>query len=208
MTYPRETEYLVLARVLLAQDLPDVAVALLDRLRALAVAQGRTGSVIEIQALRAVALAAAGEQASAVDTLAEALALGQPQGYIRVFADEGAPMATVLRRFIATRGKDLKAAGVSLGYLSRVRAAIEPPPGRAGSRSRPAPIPVLIEALSERELEVLQLVAAGKANREIAAELFVTLDTVKKHTTHILGKLGASNRTEAVARARELDLVR
>ena len=208
MTYPRETEYLVLARVLLAQDLSDVAVALLDRLRVLAVAQGRTGSVIEIQALRAVALAAAGEQAGAVDALAEALAIGQPQGYIRVFADEGAPMAAVLGRFIATRGKDLKAAGVSLGLLSRVRAATEPLPENGASRSRPAAIPGLIEALSERELEVLRLVAAGKANREIAAELFITLDTVKKHTTHILGKLGASNRTEAVARARELDLVR
>ena len=69
-------------------------------------------------------------------------------------------------------------------------------------------IPGLIEALSERELEVLRLVAAGKANRDMAAELFVTLDTVKKHTTHILGRLGASNRTGAVARARELDLVR
>jgi len=163
VTYPRETAYLVLARVLLAQDLSDVAVALLDRLRALAVAQGRTGSVIEIQALRAVALAAAGEQAGAVDALAEALAIGQPQSYIRAFADEGAPMAAVLGRFIATRGKDLKAARVSLGCLSRVRAAIEPLPEHGASRSRPAAIPGLIEALSERELEVLRLVAAGKA---------------------------------------------
>jgi LuxR family maltose regulon positive regulatory protein len=207
-SYAREPGYLVLARVLLVQGLTDQALGLLERLNAAAVTQGRTGSVIEIQALRALALAAAGQQAGAVDTLAEALRLGQPQGYIRVFADEGAPFAALLGTFLAKRGKDLKAGGVSLGYLSRLRAAIEPLSERAGSRSRPAPIPGLIEALSERELEVLQLVAAGKANREIAAELFVTLDTVKKHTTHILGKLGASNRTEAVARARELDLVR
>jgi LuxR family maltose regulon positive regulatory protein len=197
----------VLASVLIAQDLPERALGLLDRLYA-AAAQGRMGSIIEIQALLALALAAAGEEAGAVNTLAEALALGQPQGYIRVFGDEGAPLAALLGRLIATRAKDLRAAGVSLGYLSRLRAAIEPLSERADSRSRPAPIPGLIEALSERELEVLRLVAAGKANREIATELFVTLDTVKKHTTHTLAKLGASNRTEAVARARELNLVR
>jgi LuxR family maltose regulon positive regulatory protein len=210
--YQREPDYLVLARVLLAQDRPDPALALLDRLHAVATAQGRTGSVIEIQALRALALAAAGERAGAVATLAETLTLAHREGYVRVFADEGAPMATLLARLVATHGKDLIAAGVSVGYLSRLGAAIEPEAARRASPghrsgSRLAVIPGLIEALSERELEVLQLLAAGKANREIANELFVTPDTVKRHVTHILGKLGATNRTEAAARARELRLV-
>jgi DNA-binding NarL/FixJ family response regulator len=199
--------------VLLAQDLPDQALGLLARLHAVATVQGRTGSVIEIQALRALALAAAGEQADAVATLAEALTLAQSGGHVRVFADEGSPMARLLARLVAARGRDLIAAGLPVGYLSRLGAAIEPETARPGSPvhplagSRVAVIPGLIEALSERELEVLQLLAAGKANREIANELFVTPDTVKKHITHILGKLGATNRTEAAARARELGLV-
>ena len=98
---------------------------------------------------------------------------------------------------------------MSLGYLSRLGAAIKTEPARGASpgdrlvESRSATIPGLIEALSERELEVLHLLAAGKANREIADELFITLDTVKKHTTHILGKLGATNRTEAGSPAPE-----
>ena len=89
------------------------------------------------------------------------------------------------------------------------RSSPRPPhPLRAwGSWAAAPSIPGLIERLTERELEVLQLLAAGKSNREIAAELFVTLDTVKKHTTHILGKLGATNRTQAAARARDLGLV-
>ena len=94
--YPREPEYLVLVRVLLAQDRPAQAVALLGRLHAAAVAQGRTGSVIEIRALQALALAAMGEENTAVDTLAQALMLGCPQGYVRVFADEGVPMSALL----------------------------------------------------------------------------------------------------------------
>ena len=145
-------------------------------------------------------------------TLAEALTLAQSEGHVRVFADEGAPMAGLLARLVAARGRDLIAAGLSVGYLSRLGAAIEPETARPArghppAGSRVAVIPGLIEALSERELEVLQLLAAGKANREIANELFVTPDTVKKHITHILGKLGATNRTEAAARARELGLV-
>ena len=122
-------------------------------------------------------------------------------------------MATLLARLVAKRGRDLMGAGASLGYLSRLGAAMEPESARGASpgdrlvESRSPVIPGLIEALSEREREVLHLLAAGKANREIADELFVTLDTVKKHTTHILGKLGATNRTEAAAHARELGLI-
>jgi LuxR family maltose regulon positive regulatory protein len=102
-SYPHEPEYLVLARVLLAQDGPDQALGLLGRLHAQATAQGRLGSLIEIQALRALALAASGEEAGAVAVLAEALTLACPQGYVRVFADEGAPMAALLGRLVTAQ---------------------------------------------------------------------------------------------------------
>ncbi len=104
--YLREPEYLVLARVLLAQDRPGPALALLGRLHAAATAQGRTGSVIEIGALRALALAADGEEAAAVDALTQALMLGSPQGYVRVFADEGPPMAASVARLVAAQKTD------------------------------------------------------------------------------------------------------
>jgi LuxR family maltose regulon positive regulatory protein len=103
--YPREREYLVLARVLLAQGRPDPALALLERLLATAATQGRTGSIIEIQALRALALAARGDQVAAIDALADALILAYPQGYVRVFADEGAPMHALLTQLAAYRGQ-------------------------------------------------------------------------------------------------------
>jgi LuxR family maltose regulon positive regulatory protein len=209
-SYPREPAYLVLARVLLAQDLPDQALRLLDRLQVDATAHGRIGSVIEIQALRALALAASGDDAGAVDTLAAAFTLGHPQGYVRVFADEGPPMAALLGRLIATqRSKPSATKAIPVDYLGRlVRAfdqdaasgAVEAAPGRAV-------VAALVTALSDRELEVLRLVAAGKPNREIADELYVSIHTVKKHVTHILDKLGAANRTEVTARARELGLL-
>jgi LuxR family maltose regulon positive regulatory protein len=207
--YPREPEYLVLARVLLAQDRPGPALALLERLLAAAVSQDRTGSAIEIQALQALALAAAGDQNAAVDTLAAALTLACPQGYARVFADEGAPMAALLARLVAAQKTDQTAArGVPLGCLTRVLHAFGgKDAGQGPGRGAAAAVPGLAEQLTPREMEVLALVAAGTPNPRIAAELVVTLDTVKKHVSHLLGKLGAANRTEAVTRARQLGLI-
>jgi LuxR family transcriptional regulator, maltose regulon positive regulatory protein len=200
--YPRESGHLVLARILLAQDRPGQALALLDRLRAAAAAQDRAGSLIEVGALRALALAAAGDETGSVTALAEALVLACPQGYVRVFADEGPPMAALLGRLVAAQRAGQAAAGVPLGYLARLQ--------RAFDAGQPAPDPVssgIIDPLTSRELEVLRMLAAGRSNQAIARELVVTLDTVKKHVGHLLGKLGASNRTEAVARARELSLI-
>jgi len=176
--YPREAAYLVLARVLLAQDQPGPALALLEPLLDAAVSQGRTGSVIEIQALRALALAARGDQAGAGGALTEAVTLARRHGYARVLADEGEPMQELLARLPAAR-----------------------PDRQRGAA------PGLPEPLTDRELEVLRLIAAGKSNQRIAHDLVVALDTVKKHVTHLLGKLGAANRTEAVARARQLGLI-
>ncbi|HZA85189.1 MAG TPA: helix-turn-helix transcriptional regulator, partial [Actinomycetes bacterium] len=123
-SYPREPEYLVLARVLLAQDRPEQALGLLEGLEALAVAQGRAGSLVEVRALEALALAALDEEAAAVAALAGALALAQPQGQVRVFADEGAPMGALLGRLVADRREDRAAAGVPLAYLGRLARAL------------------------------------------------------------------------------------
>jgi LuxR family maltose regulon positive regulatory protein len=161
--------------------------------------------MIEAGALRALALAACGQDADAVDALAGVLTLACPQGYVRVFADEGPPMAALLTRLIAAQraGSGFQAAAsVPLGYLARLRSAFGAEPGSPHA----AAVPGLIDPLTSRELEVLQMLAAGKSNQAIARELVVTLDTVKKHVSHLLGKLGAANRTEAVTRARELGL--
>jgi LuxR family maltose regulon positive regulatory protein len=207
--YPREPEYLVLARALLAQDRPAQALALLGRLHAVATSQGRTGSVIEIGALRALALAAAGDQDAAVDALAKALALACPQGYVRVFADEGAPMGALLARLAAAQRAGQEAArAVPLDCMARVLRAFgerhpAPPPGRRAAVA----VPGLPDALTARELEVLALLAGGAPNQAIAGELVISLDTAKKHVSHVLAKLGAANRTEAVTRARQLGMI-
>jgi LuxR family maltose regulon positive regulatory protein len=204
-SYVREPEYLALAWMLLAQDLPDQAIVLLERLLELAASQGRTGSVIEIQALRALALAG-GDHTAALDALAEALAFAAPQGYVRVFADEGAPMHALLTELAAHRGQQPTARGITPGYLAALLRACRPVPAPPLGRAGPTP-PGLVEPLTDREVDVLRLIAAGKPNQRIARELVVTLDTVKKHVSHVLGKLGAANRTEAVTRARELGVI-
>ena len=206
--YARELGHLVLARVLLAQARPGQAMALLDRLYAAAAAQDWVGSLIEIGALRALALAASGDADPAVDALAEALTLACPQGYVRVFADEGPPMAALLARLIAAQRSGGAAAEVPLGCLARLQRAlgaqdIVPGAGRGSVTAAPG----LVEQLTRREQEVLTMLAAGRSNQAIAGQLVVTLDTVKKHVSHVLGKLGAANRTEAVTRARELSLI-
>ena len=207
--YPREREHLLLARLLLAQSDAEQALRLLDRLQA-AAAQQRTGSLIELGALRARALAAGDDQAAA---LAESLTLARPEGYVRVFADEGPPLTALLDQLIAGRRRGAALApGIPVEYLGRLRAAFQPGDIRAASPSSKLTAPVevagLAEPLSDRELEVLRLLAAGMANKQIANELVVALETAKKHVSHILGKLGAANRTQAVARARELGLLR
>ncbi len=205
--YPREPGYLVLARVLLAQQRPAEALALLERLYAAAVRQDRVGSMIEAGALRALALAACGQHADAVNALADALTLACPEGYVRVFADEGPPMAALVTQLIRAQRAD--GPQVPLGCLARLQRAFDVGPTRTGPRPGTAPValPGLVEQLTRRELEVLEMLAAGRSNQAIANQLVITLDTVKKHVSHILGKLGAANRTEAVTLARELELI-
>jgi LuxR family transcriptional regulator, maltose regulon positive regulatory protein len=207
VSYPRERDYLVLARLLLAQSQPDQALGLLERLDALADAHGRVRSLIEIRALRSLALQATGEHQEALSLLAEALALARPEGYVRVFADEGPPMAALLRSLIGARqrGRGAAGSGAETEYLHRVVGAFGPLGDPADKTAPAAGGP--IEPLTSRELEVLRLLAAGRRNRDIAQELVVTLETVKKHVSHIFDKLGAANRTQAVAHARRLGLI-
>jgi LuxR family maltose regulon positive regulatory protein len=221
--YAREAGHLLLARVLLAQDRPGPAITLLDRLRAAADAQDRSGSLIEIGALRALALAARGEPAAAVAVLAEALTLACPQGQLRVFVDEEAPMAALLGRLVTAQRASRAAAQVPFGCLAQLQrafnadgAAYERAASERAAHERAAGGPGqgppregrgLVDPLTSRELEVLQMLAVGRPNQAIARELVITLDTVKKHVGHVLGKLGAANRTEAVARARSLGLI-
>jgi LuxR family maltose regulon positive regulatory protein len=128
---------------------------------------------------------------------------------VRVFADEGPPMGALLGRLAAAqRAEQASAPGVPPGFLARLVQAFGGTPAAASPGPRAAAaLPGLPEPLTDRELEVLRLIATGRSNQRIARELVVTLDTVKKHVSHVLGKLGAANRTEAVTRARELRVI-
>jgi LuxR family maltose regulon positive regulatory protein len=205
-------EHVMLARVLIARREHDAALDLLGRLLEVAEATGSTGSAIEILAVEALAGAAQGDEAQAMSALARALSLAEPEGYVRTFVDEGEPMAALLSKFLrARRAERLPSSrDASTEYVDALLAAFRgPSESRALSirADTPQTAQLLPDPLSERELEVLRLVAAGKSNREISRQLFVTVDTVKKHLTHIFGKLGVRSRTQAVARARELGVI-
>jgi LuxR family maltose regulon positive regulatory protein len=207
VSYPWERRYLVLVRVLLARGDPDRALRLLERLETLAESQGRNESLIQIRALRAVALQSAGDHQGALAVLAAALSLARPEGYVRVFTDEGPAMAALLRSLIGARqrGGVKQVSRAARDHVNRVIRAFAPTvEPEVGSAAAPGG---LIEPLTDRELEVIRLVAAGKRNREIAQELVVTLETVKKHMSNIFRKLGATSRMNAVAQARELGLI-
>jgi len=199
--YLHEYEHLTLVRVLIAAHQQDPAggsleraAALLARLLEAAEQGGRTGSEIEILALRAVALRALGKLPAAMEALERALGLAEPEGYVHTFAAEGAAMGDLLPR-ISMKEPRMGA------YVRRVLGAFE------GGRHETPGDQLLVEPLSEREIEVLQLLAQGLTNREIAAALYLSLNTVKVHTRNIYGKLAVRNRTQAVARARELGIL-
>jgi LuxR family maltose regulon positive regulatory protein len=209
-----------LARVWLARGQVDEVERLLDDRLRVAEAAGLTGRVIEILSLRALARQARGRPAEAVAALGEALALAEPEGYVRLFADEGAPMAALLRHGLEARswGRDAGERDRLAAYARSLLPTFEPGPPADGATSAPAhpalPAPTvprptlrLVEPLSEREREVLRLVATGRSNAEIARDLVVELSTVKTHLNNLYGKLGVHTRTQALARARELGLL-
>jgi LuxR family maltose regulon positive regulatory protein len=214
ITYYQEVGQIALARVLIAQGEYDRAMSLLGRLSGAAEAGGRMARVIELLALQALTLQAQGQAMDALTALERALRLAEPEGFIRTFADEGAPMAALLqdaqaRRIMPSYVETLLAAfpdddKVTSWQGDKVRAVHE----QTVTLSPPRLItPSLVEPLTERELQVLRLMAAGASNQVIAQKLVITIHTVKKHVGIIFGKLGVASRTEAVARARELSIL-
>jgi LuxR family maltose regulon positive regulatory protein len=149
--------------------------------------------VIELLLLQALLCQAQGNHTGALTILERALRLAEPEGYVRLFVDEGEPMAALLRH--------ARQRGLFLNYVDNLLAAFP----TDESKQRPADL--LPEPLSERELEVLRLVATGVSNQEIADQLFIALSTVKKHVGNILVKLDTPNRVQAIARARDLGLL-
>jgi LuxR family maltose regulon positive regulatory protein len=199
-TYVHEMEYMVLARILIAQGRLDEATRLLERLLEATETGGRTSRVIQILMLQALAFQAEGDTARAMAALERALTLAEPGGFVRVFVDEGPPMARLLYE-AATRG-------IAPDYARRLLAAFPAAEAeQTGPSKTQAPKPELVEPLSERELEVLQLIAEGLTNQEIASRLFLALNTVKAHSRNIYGKLGVHSRTQAIARARALGIL-
>jgi LuxR family maltose regulon positive regulatory protein len=192
--------FVVLARTLLARERWDEGIGLLSRLLEAAEAGERTSKAIEILGLQAMAAQAKGDTSLALAALENALTLAAPEGFVQTFVDEGPPMAHLLYQALGR--------GMAPEYVSRLLAAFpvaEPEPA-APTGSQPQESH-LIEPLSERELEVLQLVAEGLTNQKIAGRLFLSLNTVKGHTRNIYGKLAVHSRTQAVARARALGML-
>jgi len=205
LPYPREGEYLALARVRIAQARNDPAspflqevLRLLDRLLQDAETKARMGSVLEILVLRALALEAQGNRTGALSTLERVLVLAEPEGYIRLFVDEGTPMRALLRHAYAR--------SIVPGYVSTLLKAFGEQNVSNLPLTSPRPSP-LAEPLTEREREVLQLLLEGASNREIARCLVLSVNTVKRHVYNLCGKLGVQSRTQAIIRARALNLL-
>jgi LuxR family maltose regulon positive regulatory protein len=218
--YLRQEEYLALARLLIAQGSQrpggpylEEATGWLERLLHMAEAGGLAAKVIEIMALRALALQAQGDVAQALTALERALSLAEPAGFVRLFVDEGEPMARLLRQAVSR--------DIAPEYVSRLLAAFDQECSRfrvsdSGPMLTSTPdlepeTPELetqwVAPLSEREFDVLQLLATRLSSAEIAEELYISANTVRFHTKNIYGKLGVHRRSDAVDRARELGLL-
>ncbi len=193
-----------LAHVKLIQRKSGEALTLLMPRLEIAAQQERWGNVIELRGLAALAHQMRGEEQEALAMLAEAVRLAQPEEHIRSFVDEGAPMATLLFTLRASKRAQGKSGNdATTRYLDRILAAF--PPDIVGDHHT-AQQP-LADPLSVREQEVLDLLARGASNQEIAEALVITLDTVKRHVSNILSKLGVSNRTQAAAQARAFRII-
>ena len=188
------------ARVYLAQGNPSRALAALEPWRQQVEARNWRDEQLKAMVLQAIALHAHGEKQPAVQLLGEALAQAEPGGYIRTFTDEGEPMARLLNEAFSH--------GVATAYVRRLLAAFPPAePGHTPVSSSRGPGSGLVEPLSERELEILRLIADGLSNQEIAGRLYLSLHTVKVHARNIYAKLGVKSRTQAVARGKALGLL-
>jgi len=199
--YPRERMYAELVCLLIALDRAAEALPLLARLLEAAITMERHGDEIRYLVMIALAQHALGSTKTALDPLGQALTLAEPQGYVRLFVDEGQSMAELLSLAISQN--------ITSDYASKLLAAF---PESALSaipidEERTVNKQILIEPLSEREIEVLRLMAEGYKYKEIADRLFVSINTVRHHTRHVYDKLNVNNRTQALGRAKELDLL-
>ena len=202
LSFMRDIDHIILARALLAlargqanQSYLEDALALLARLRELAEQVGWNGKLVEILALHALAFQLNEDDESALNSLAMALVLAKPEGYVRTFIDEGQPMAELLQL------ADSRSLGS--GYARKLLDVFD----RDGKREKLLPASTLVEPLSERELEVLRLMATDLSGPEIARELCVALSTVRYHSNNIYGKLSVHNRRAAVLKANKLNLI-
>jgi LuxR family maltose regulon positive regulatory protein len=194
-----------LAKLRVAQGRSEAATGLLERLAALAEKAGATAYLVEVLALRAVALQAQGEIRPALAALDRALQLGAPAGFLRTFLDHGEPLQRLLQVTVQRDASPAYAA-VVLAAFGEEGAPRHP----ASAHAPPSPardVSPLVEPLSEREIEVLTLIAEGLTNREIGQRLYISPGTVKSHTASIYGKLDVHSRTQAVARARALGVL-
>jgi LuxR family maltose regulon positive regulatory protein len=192
--YPREPELIMLIRLRLAQGDPDAALRSIRQLIPRAEASRRHASLIELQVLQALAAQAQGDLDAALVCLGAALRLARPEGYVRSFLDEGGGLARLLYQ--------AKTRGVEAGYAAELLEA-----ARGGAGTKVPPAQWLPQPLTARELEVLRLIDRGCSNQDVAAELYISLATVKRHISNIYTKLDASSRTQALSRSRELGML-
>ena len=203
-----ELEQIALARLRLAQGRSHDAQRILDRQRALAEAGGRTGRLIDILCLQALALDALDHPDEAEAALSRALSLARPEGYVRVFLDLGSPLRKLLARLAGKCARGEAIGRVTADYGRDLLDAFRQDNGAMMSQTVPSSLAAtLVSPLTEREIEVLHLLAEGLSNKAIAERLIVAPSTIKQHLKNIYSKLDAHSRTEAVARGRELGLL-
>jgi LuxR family maltose regulon positive regulatory protein len=199
--YRQELDYTDLARVLIEQGRADEALPLLDRLLSAAKSMGRQGDEIHFLVLKALAFQNIGDQNSAMNVISLALHQARPEGYVRIFIDEGAPMAALLTQAILQDIESEYSVELLAAFPEEMRDSVEAELELA-TIAQP-----LEEPLSERELEVLRLMATGLKYQEIAGKLVVSVNTIRHHTRNIYGKLDVNSRAQAVARAQVLGLL-
>ncbi len=207
LSYLREFEFMTLARIRIAQYKSDKtesviheAMQLVKRLLKAAEAEKRAGSVIEILLLQALAYEAQGDIPSAVVPLERALTLAEPEGYVRIFTDEGLPMGRILEKMPVPSRAEVAVHQTTLSYTNKLLAILKTEGHNVDAKS---PTQHLIDPLSKRELEILTLIAAGLKNKEIAEQLIISLNTVLYHIKNIYSKLDVNKRTLAITKAKE-----